>query len=89
MNIETRKLLEESDKALDRAYKNARFAIADLKSDNPDDSNIMILWVILNDIDKAKVELEKILEAKSGSDVEMFELVAEWKRTVFSEANHV
>ena len=83
---ETRKLLEVANESLDIAYKNVRIAISDTRDQKAEQ---MVLQPILVTIDKAKVELEKILEAEANSvsDVEMFELVADGKRRVFSEAN--
>lgn len=85
MKNETRNLLESADKALDVAYKNVRIAISDLR-DKPIDDNLRN--IIIN-IDKIKQELEELLKTKPVSDVEIFELIEDGKRTVFSEANHI
>jgi hypothetical protein len=85
MNQETRKLLEDADKHLERAYLNVRIAISDLRDDKAEQMPLQSIFVT---IDKAKVELEKILEAKSVSDIEIFEFVTDGKRIIFSEANH-
>lgn len=77
-----RKLLDIANESLDTAYYNVRIAISDLR--NEDTSK---LRTILNDIDKAKQEIEKLLETKAVSDVEMFEFIGDGKRVVFSEAN--
>jgi hypothetical protein len=82
MTKETRKLLEIANENLDTSYKAVRIAISDLR-----DEDTSKLREILNDIDKAKQELEKLLYPVS--DVEIFELVSDGKRIVFSEANHI
>jgi hypothetical protein len=69
MNIETRELLEKANESLDEAYKNIRIVISDLGEEKTDR---MKLWVILNEIDKAKQELEKLLYPAQDIESEIF-----------------
>ncbi len=84
MTNETKKLLEDADEYLDKAYKSIRIAISDLRKDK--DMQIRI-QPILTEIDKAKQDLEQLLYP--ASDIEIYRFTTEDKSVVFTEANHI